>query len=102
MFGIYSQTSMEFVMCEIAAILYGFTTVPVYDTLGEEAMVYIFNQTQMETLFLSHKHAEKICKLKKEKNELNFLKNLIIMDQLETDQNLLENYSALFNIITLD
>lgn len=45
MFGIYSQSCVEFVLCEIAAIMYGFTTVPVYDTLGEEAMVYIFNQT---------------------------------------------------------
>lgn len=80
MFGIYSQTSLEFVLCEIAAILYGLTTVPIYDTLGEEAMIYIFNQTKMETLFLSQKHVEKICKIKQEKNELNFLKNLIIMD----------------------
>jgi long-chain acyl-CoA synthetase len=43
MFGIYSQSCVEFVLCEIAAIMYGFTTVPVYDTLGEDAMVYIFN-----------------------------------------------------------
>lgn len=88
MFGIYSQSCVEFVLCEIAAIIYGLSTIPVYDTLGEEAMVHIFNQTQMDTLFLSAKHLEKICLLKKAKKdskELENLKNLIIMDTVNID-----------------
>jgi hypothetical protein len=29
-------------MADLAAIIYGFTTVPIYDTLGEEATEFIF------------------------------------------------------------
>ncbi len=41
-FGIYSISSQFFLMADLAAIIYGFTTVPIYDTLGEEATEFIF------------------------------------------------------------
>ena len=42
MFGIYSHTSIKFLLIDMAAIIFGFTSIPIYDTLGEEATEFIF------------------------------------------------------------
>ncbi len=59
-FGIYSISSQYFLIADLAAIIYGFTTVPIYDTLGEEATEFIFEQTKMSVLFLTQKHYVKM------------------------------------------
>jgi len=51
--GVYSKNREEYAVVDIAASLFGFVTVPVYDTLGVEAFAFILNQTNLETVFLS-------------------------------------------------
>lgn len=36
-----------------ANILYGYTMVPFYDTLGPESIPFILGQTNIETMFIS-------------------------------------------------
>lgn len=43
--AIYANNSREWILTDIANALYGVTTIPIYDTLGEEAADYMFNQT---------------------------------------------------------
>jgi long-subunit acyl-CoA synthetase (AMP-forming) len=38
---------------DIATALFGYVTVPMYDTLGADAFSFILNQTNLETIFLS-------------------------------------------------
>lgn len=40
--GFYSQNSLNYLLCDISCLLYGFVAVPIYDTLGEEATLFAF------------------------------------------------------------
>ncbi len=81
MYGIYSHTSQQFLLSDFAAIIYGFTTVPIYDTLGEEATEFIFEQTKLSVLFLTLKHLQKMKEITKVKKGLQYLKCFIVMDR---------------------
>jgi long-subunit acyl-CoA synthetase (AMP-forming) len=47
-------------------MLMGVTVVPIYDTLGEEATQFAFDQTDMEVCFISAKHLDRIIKVKQD------------------------------------
>lgn len=79
--GIYSINTVRYLTIDIACGIYNITSVPIYDTLGEEAIDFAISQTQLKTIFLSANHVEKIIKYKKERNIYDSLKNLIIMDK---------------------
>ena len=46
------------------------TIVPLYDTLGNEGIRFIFDQTEMRTIALSKERLPKILKLKEEDSKL--------------------------------
>ena len=83
--GIYSHSSQYFLMIDLTAIIYGLTTVPIYDTLGEEATEFIFEQTKMNVLFLTNKHFAKMQQVVKEKQGLVNLRLFVIMDAEQMD-----------------
>ncbi len=60
---------------------HGLTLAPLYDTLGEDTVKYVLNQTGTRTLALTDSHIELLCKLKAN-NELPNLRNLIYMDDI--------------------
>ncbi len=78
--GIYSKNSLEYLIADIACPLYKITTIPIYDTLGEEATLFAFNQTKMSTCIVTANHVEKILKNKNELNHYETLKTLIVTD----------------------
>jgi len=43
--GIYSKNRYEWFVTDWACVTFGFTTVPLYDTLGIENLSYCLNQT---------------------------------------------------------
>jgi long-subunit acyl-CoA synthetase (AMP-forming) len=47
---------------------HGLTLAPLYDTLGEDTVEYVLNQTGTRTLALVNAHIELICKLKEKSN----------------------------------
>jgi long-chain acyl-CoA synthetase len=51
--GVYSKNREEYAVLDLSSAIFGYVTVPLYDTLGTEAISYILNQTNLETLFLS-------------------------------------------------
>lgn len=78
--GFYAQNSVNYVLCDLACILYGITVVPIYDTLGETATQFAFNQTQMRTCFVTSKHLPKIIAARKSHNYFSHLKTIVILD----------------------
>ena len=53
LFGIFSKNRAEWTITDIAANLFGLTTIPIYDTLGDENITYVFNHTQITTVFVN-------------------------------------------------
>ncbi|KAK2849535.1 hypothetical protein Q5P01_009369 [Channa striata] len=48
--GIFSQNRPEWTICELACYTYSLVSVPLYDTLGTEAIIYIIDKASISTL----------------------------------------------------
>ena len=100
--GIYAANSYKYFVQDASCILYNFVSVPIYDTLGEEATLFAFSNTNMETLCLDLKHLKKMLELKISGNLPN-LKNMILIndDQVENLNELKDNANkASINLYT--
>lgn len=92
--GIYAKNSIEWMLIDIANTLYNFTTMPIYDTLGEEATEYMFDQTELKTCFLTCNHAGALVeRIASEK--LTHLKHLVIMDEWNLTDELREKLNQI-------
>lgn len=89
--GIQSKNCLESILTDIACMCFGFTTMPLYDTLGEEAVQHMFEETEMETLFIAAEQVKTNVKRFKE-GKCPFLKNLIVLDDTKLTA---ENKAAL-------
>ena len=95
--GIYSKNRYEWFFSDFACLLFGVTTVPLYDTLGIENLSYCLKLTELTSLFVSGETAKTILKLKDHGN----LRNLITFDPLDYETQ--AGLQALkFNIIPFD
>ena len=63
--AIYSKNREEVAFSEFACSFYGWTSVPIYDTLGVEALEFIFDQTEVELLVCSLENLVKLIKDKR-------------------------------------
>ena len=61
------------------------TIVTIYETLGDLAVEYILEQTQLTTVVIEIKALTKILELAKE-NKISKLKNLIVIDKEEDEE----------------
>ena len=100
--AIYGKNTREWLLTDTANILYGFTTMPIYDTLGVEATEHMLNETELKTVFLTADHLKTIYD-GIVSDSFKFLKNIVVLDT--------ENYTAELqkladhakvNILTLD
>ena len=79
--GIYAKNSINYFLSDIAMCIYGITIIPLYDTLGYEALEHAFLQTKMQTVFIETHLIKKMLSQKKEKNLYKTLKTVIILDE---------------------
>lgn len=81
--GVQGKNSVEWILTDIANICYGYTTMPLYDTLGEEAIDYMLHQTELTTLFLTTDLISQHVKRIKNPNPQykTHLQNLVVMDE---------------------
>jgi long-chain acyl-CoA synthetase len=79
MVAIYSKNSPEYIFLDAACTLYGITSVPIYDTLGEEACEFMFEQTNLTTVFATTEHIKGL--VKSIQGGCGSMKNLVIMDE---------------------
>ena len=63
--GVHSKNRMEWMIADIACSLHGLINVPFYDTLGEDTITYILEQTEMELVVSSEEITPKIMALVK-------------------------------------
>lgn len=84
--GLYAVNRPEWVIAEQACNGFGFVSVPLYDTLGAEAITYIITQTEMKVVFLT---SDKFKNLESQLDSLPTLKSLVFMDALP--QNIAES-----------
>lgn len=64
LFGLFSKNRVEWTLSDIAASLYGFTTIPIYDTLGDENITYVFHHAQLTTVFVNDGGIKSLLKCK--------------------------------------
>ncbi|KAI8575419.1 hypothetical protein K450DRAFT_261931 [Umbelopsis ramanniana AG] len=78
--GVYGVNRPEWTMTEQACYRKAFIIVALYDTLGEEAIEYIVNQTEMKYIVAT---SDKVKRLIGLKNILPTIKYIIVMDDYE-------------------
>ena len=77
--GIYSKDSPQWIISSSACSLYGLCPIPLYDTLGQQAMHFIVEETNVETIFIEVACQEPLSILFKKYGKSS-LKNFIIMN----------------------
>jgi long-chain acyl-CoA synthetase len=82
MYGIFAKNRIEWTLTDIAACLYGFTTIPIYDTLGDENITYVFKHTKLTTCFVTEIALKSLVKCK----DLVDVKTLVCYDNFTEDQ----------------
>lgn len=62
--GIHAKNRYEWFVSDWACVLFGLTTVPLYDTLGIENLTFCLKQTEMKTMFVTAETLQTLIKLK--------------------------------------
>lgn len=82
--GVYSKNRGEYLITDLAAMLYGITTVPIYDTLGPEALDFILDQTKMTIMVITKENIQKMIN----HGNFGYVKKLVCFDDI-TDEKIL-------------
>ena len=99
--GIYSKNRPEWLYAYFGAVRDSITIVTVYDTLGDIALEYIFNQTRITSIVAEASVLGKLLSLSKEGKTCQ-IKNLIVLDK-EDELNTCEELEKQgFNIFTFE
>ena len=87
--GLFARNRPEWSIVDIACALYGFTTIPIYDTLGDENISYVFNHTNLTTVFVNDISVRALMKT----HDLGNVKNIICFDDYSQEE--AEHFSKL-------
>ena len=97
--GIYSRNKKEWLLSSLGAMRDSITIVTIYDTLGDRAVEFILEQSQVTTILIEIKALKKIYELA-QKNKTFQVKNLIVLER-EDDEETVKNLEVLgFNIFS--
>lgn len=83
--GIYAINSVEWMTTALACHFHSMIYVPLYDTLGEPAIVHIINQTSLKTVFVDK--PENVLLLLKLAKQVPTLKRVVLTKKLPNDKN---------------
>uniref|UniRef100_A0A8D0GDZ5 long-chain-fatty-acid--CoA ligase n=1 Tax=Sphenodon punctatus TaxID=8508 RepID=A0A8D0GDZ5_SPHPU len=78
--GIFAQNRPEWIISEFACYTYSMVAVPLYDTLGPEAIVYIVNKADMSTVICDKPEKAEIILANCEGGKTPDVKTIILMD----------------------
>lgn len=95
--GIYAKNREEWAVTDLACLRSDITIVPFFESLGHEALSFVLNQTQVETMCIEKDKIDLLIKMKKE--ECKYLKNLVVFDTFPDSkrQEALENGITLYS-----
>ena len=91
--GIYSRNKKEWLLSYLGAMRDSITIVTIYETLGDKAVEFILEQSQVTTIVIEIKALKKIYELA-QKNKTFNLKNLLVIDK-EDDEETAKNLEML-------
>ncbi|XP_053559852.1 long-chain-fatty-acid--CoA ligase 1 isoform X1 [Bombina bombina] len=83
--GIFAQNRPEWVIAELACYTYSMVSVPLYDTLGAEAITYIINKGDISLVFCDVPEKAKLLLSNVEKGETPVLKTIVLMEPFDDD-----------------
>ncbi|NWZ14151.1 ACSL1 ligase, partial [Agelaius phoeniceus] len=83
--GIFSQNRPEWVIIEQACYAFSMVVVPLYDTLGAEAITYIVNKADLSLVFCDKPDKARLLLTSVEKGETPILNTIVIMDSFDAD-----------------
>ncbi|XP_075313047.1 long-chain-fatty-acid--CoA ligase 5 isoform X2 [Odontesthes bonariensis] len=78
--GIFAQNRPEWIIGELACYTYSMAAVPLYDTLGPEALVFIIDRAEISTVLCDNQKKAETLLQNREKGQTSVLKTVIIMD----------------------
>ncbi|KAM9425795.1 long-chain-fatty-acid--CoA ligase 5 [Pholidichthys leucotaenia] len=78
--GIFAQNRPEWIIGELACYTYSMVAVPLYDTLGPEALVFIINTAEINTVLCDNQSKAEMLLQNQERGQTTVLKTIIIMD----------------------
>ncbi|NXC65694.1 ACSL5 ligase, partial [Anhinga anhinga] len=78
--GIFAQNSPEWIISEYACYTYSMVAVPLYDTLGPEAIVYIVNKADINIVICDKPEKAQVLLENCEQEKTPCLKTIILMD----------------------
>lgn len=82
--GIYSKNREEWSLTDFACWMTTVTSVPLYDTLGEDSICWTFEQTLLSSIFLADEGVVKLAEVAK-KGKIPTLKTMICFDEVSED-----------------
>lgn len=87
--GLQSKNRPEWLLFHLANMHISATTVALYDTLGQDALAYIMELTELRTIGIEGSLVDKLLNLKKKETErLSYLTAIINFDNTTSQENL--------------
>ncbi|KAF7654848.1 hypothetical protein LDENG_00064180 [Lucifuga dentata] len=83
--GIFAQNRPEWIISELACYTYSMVAVPLYDTLGPEALVFIINQAEISTVVCDNQNKAEMLLQNREKGQTSVLQTIVIMDPFNSE-----------------
>uniref|UniRef100_A0A3Q3DZE2 Arachidonate--CoA ligase n=1 Tax=Labrus bergylta TaxID=56723 RepID=A0A3Q3DZE2_9LABR len=83
--GIFAQNRPEWIIGELACYTYSMVAVPLYDTLGPEALVFIINQAEISTVLCDNQSKAETLLQARETEQTPVLKTVVIMDPFSSE-----------------
>lgn len=83
--GIFAQNRPEWIISELACYTYSMVAVPLYDTLGTEAVIYIINKADIAAVICDTPQKASVLLENVEKSLTPGLKLIILMDSFKED-----------------
>uniref|UniRef100_A0A5F8GR05 Long-chain-fatty-acid--CoA ligase n=1 Tax=Monodelphis domestica TaxID=13616 RepID=A0A5F8GR05_MONDO len=84
-FGIFAQNRPEWVIIEQGCYTYSMVVVPLYDTLGNEAITYIINKAELSLVFVDKPDKAELMLESVANKLIPVLKTIVIMDPFDKD-----------------
>ncbi|XP_068161272.1 long-chain-fatty-acid--CoA ligase 5 [Antennarius striatus] len=83
--GVFAQNRPEWIIGELACYTYSMVVVPLYDTLGPEALVFIINQAEISVVLCDNQTKAETLLQTREKGQTPVLKTIVIMDSFDPE-----------------
>ncbi|VDO58834.1 unnamed protein product [Haemonchus placei] len=97
--GIYSKNRPEWIITELASYNFGNVIVPIYETLGFDACVFILNQTEMKLVVCDA--VSKAIGLIKQRAKCPHLKTVVVMEPLTEELRTIASENGI-HVLTFD